>query len=342
MKVTRQDVAKLAGVSTATISYVINNGPRPVSEETRKRILDAIEQLNYKPNRLARGLTTGRTQSIGFIIPDISDPFFPELILGAESVARENGYNVFLCNANREPDLERHYVDILTERQIDGLIIAGSRLSKEELEDVARSGNAVILTPFVVPGAISYSLDDFKGGQQAGEYLISLGHRNIKFLEGAWRGSTGNRYRGLVSAMKEAGLDTQKVLVKPIESPTTESGRRSALTLFTKAPSTTAVVCYNDVLALGVLQACSETGRKVPDDLTVVGFDDIPEASRFYPRLTTLQINRHQLGVDMMKKLITCIEIDRLNEEHIIFPLQLVKRETCAPPRRSKTEKEVD
>jgi LacI family transcriptional regulator len=332
-RVTRKDVAKLAGVSTATVSYVINNGPRPVAQETREKVLRAIDQLGYRPNQLARSLTTGRTRTIGIIIPDISDPFFPQFILGAESVARECGYNVFLCNANRDPRSELSYIALLSERRIDGLIIAGSRLGEEDLRTVTREHNAVVLTPWMLPDAVLFCIDGFEGGLQIGEYLISLGHKRIRYLEGTWVWHASSRYQGLVCAMKDAGIATDHIIATSLSAVTVGTGRKATLQLLEQDPSITALVCYNDVLALGALQACAEVGRHVPEDLSVTGFDDISEASRSHPPLTTIRIDRYNLGTAMMRKLIDIIENASMIGERVMIAGHLVKRASCAPPK---------
>jgi len=332
MRVTLKDVAKLAGVSAKTVSRVVNDQGE-ISDATRDRVLVAIEELGYRPNRLARSLTTGTTQSVGLIIPDISEPFFPELILGAESVARERGYNVFLCNANRDPELELRYVDLLTERQVDGLMIAGSRLEQEGLKTATQGRSVVILTPYVIPDALLFSIDDFEGGRQAGEYLVSLGHRRIGFIEGTWSRSAKYRSKGLAGAMESAGICSEKLVAGSVSPVCVESGREEALRVLREHPSLTALVCYNDVLALGVLQACAQVGKRVPDDLSVLGFDDIPESSRSAPPLTTVHFDRHHIGVAMMTKLIDVIEGKSDRDERVIIPGRLLVRQSCAPPR---------
>jgi LacI family transcriptional regulator len=311
---------------------VINNGPRPVSDETRERVVQAIERLGYKPNRLARGLTTGRTHAVGIVIPDISDPFFPELILGAEGVARERGYSVFLCNANRNPELELGYVDLLVERQVDGFMIAGSRLEMEGLKTATDGYNVVILTPYEIPDAVLFSINDFEGGRQIGEYLLSLGHRRIRFVEGTWSGSARNRANGLIKALETAGLSTDDVIAASVSPVTIDEGRRAVVRLLKDDPTITALVCYNDVLALGVLQACAEIGKRVPEDLSVAGFDDIPEASRSQPPLTTFRIDRQDLGEAMMNRLLDIVEGQTKRTERIIVSGRLVIRGSCAQP----------
>ncbi|MCG2769989.1 MAG: LacI family transcriptional regulator [Anaerolineae bacterium] len=334
MRVTLKDVAELAGVSTKTVSRVVNEQGE-ISEGTRQRVQAAIEQLGYRPNRLARSLTTGKTHAVGIIIPDISEPFFPEVILGAEAVARDRGYSVFLCNANRDPHLELHYVDLLSERQVDGLMIAGSRLEEDALRAVSRGQSAVILTPYTVPNAVLFSIDDFDGGRQVGEYLISSGHRRIGFVEGTWSPSANNRYRGLASALEQRGISAEGLLVGSVFPVSVENGREAALELFERGDEVTALVCYNDLLALGVLQACAEVGKRVPEELSVVGFDDIPEAGRSSPPLTTFHFARYEIGVAMMGKLIDVIEDKFTGDKRIVIPGRLVERASCAAPPTS-------
>ena len=332
MRVTAKDVAKHAGVSVATVSYVINDGPRPVTEETRQKVQQAIAELGYKPNRLARGLTTGKTNTLGIIIPDISDLFFPKLILGAESVARDRGYNVFLCNANRDPEMELQYVDLLTERQADGLMIVGSRLDQDGLTKAIKNHNAVILTPFTIPDAITFSIDDFDGGRQIGEHLFALGHKSIRYLEGTWTGSSANRYRGLVSALQTAGIPSDNVIAEAAPTISVEAGRELTLEIYNQDPQMTALVCYNDSLALGALKACIDKGIRVPEDLSVVGFDDISEANRACVPLTTVHVDRYELGATMMAKLIDLIEEKDESKAHIVIPVNLVTRDSSAAP----------
>jgi len=331
MRVTLRDVAELAGVSTKTVSRVVNVQGE-ISEATRERVLAAIEELGYHPNRLARGLTTGRTQVVGIIIPDISDPFFPELILGAESVARERGYNVFLCNANRDTELELRYIEVLAERQVDGLMVVGSQLDDKGLASTASQNNAVMLTSHVVSGAVLFSIDDMGGTRQVGKYLLGLGHRRIRFIGSAKAGSSSGRLQGLVSAMQEAGVDTEGVDAFSVVPATAEQGRMAALELLEHEPETTAVVCYNDVLAVGVLQACNEVGRRVPQELSVTGFDDIPEASRSWPPLTTVRVDRYSLGVAMIQKLLNVIDSGRSEGDRVVFPVELIVRGSTSRP----------
>jgi len=341
MRVTLKDVADVTGVSAKTVSRVVNDLGE-ISEATRERVLAAIQELGYRPNRLARGLSTGRTQAVGIIIPDISDPFFPELILGAESVARERGYNVFLCNAARDEKLEIDYIEALAERQVDGMMIAGSRQADEGLAATARENNAVILTSHVVPGAVLFSIDDVDGMQQVGEHLLALGHRRICFIGSVKAGSSALRLQGLVRAMQEAAVDTEGVAGYSVEHATAEQGYKVALELLEHESEITAIVCYNDALALGVLHACAEVGRRVPQDVSVVGFDDILEARRSWPPLTTVRVDRQALGVVMMQKLLDVIDGKTAGGDRIVIRGELIERaSTSQPGSRSLSAKEA-
>ena len=326
MRVTLKNVADAANVSIRTVSRVVNNQGE-ISQETRQRIWEIINQLEYRPNQLARGLITGKTRTIGVIIPDITDPFFPEFILSIESAARQRNYNVFLCNANREPDIELKYVDLLGQRQVDGFIMAGSHLEESDLAKAIRGHKAVILSPYYIPGPMIFSIDDVGGGRQIGEHLLELGHRHVGYVEGAWSKSAASRGMGLAAAFEEAGIQNA-VLTTSIQTLTVENAAGAAKELLANQPTMTALVGYNDTVALGILQACRELGKKVPQEISVVGFDDIAEASRSTPSLTSYQIDRMALGSKMVTALLDDIEGEEIQREQIIFGGQLIKRES--------------
>lgn len=334
MKVTLKDVANMAGVSIKSVSRVVNNQGE-IGEETKIRILDAINQLGYRPNQLARGLITGRTQAIGVIIPDITDPFFPEIILGAETAASERGYNVFLCNANREPALELKYVDLLSQRQVDGLIIAGSRLDKDGLMRAVKGQCTVILTPNSIPEATTFTIDEYHGGLQIGEHLLSLGHRQIGYIEGGWSKSNNPQSRqfGLIKSFQDADI-SHGVKTISIDMVTVDNARQAAKDLLEENRTITALVGYNDVVALGILQACRDLNLQVPKDISVIGFDDIPEAARHSPSLTSFHIDRLKLGSDMMQVLMSEIEKETGDHARIMVSGQLITRQSSATASR--------
>lgn len=333
MAVTMKDVAEKAGVSTKTVSRVINNQGE-ISEETRQRILQIIDELGYRPNRLAQGLLTGRTYTIGVIIPDITDPFFPELILGAEQAARERQFNVFLCNANREPELELHYVNVLKDRRVDGLLLAGSRLQEEGLKKAIDGMSTVALSQYAITEATIFTMSDFDASMQVGTYLHSLGHHAVAYIDGGWTGSSQRRRAGFIQAFEDSDVSSDRIITVSAVPSTVETGQQAAERILSKHPHITAIACYNDVLAIGVLQAARRVGRKVPDDLSVIGYDDVPEAARANPPLTTIHFDRYQLGSKMMHRLLDLVENKYTEHEQIPVEGYLLERQSCTSVKR--------
>jgi LacI family transcriptional regulator len=329
MKVTLKQVASLAGVSIKTVSRAINEQGE-ISDSTRQHVLETIERLGYRPNRLARGLITGKTNAIGIIIPEITDPFFPEFILGAENLARQRHYNVFLCNSNRDPQLELDYVALLSERQVDGLLIAGSMLDQASLDSATFDQKVVILSPYQIKSGITFTINDYESGHAVGQHLISLGHHRIGFFDGVWSRGAKLRQAGLRKAMEEAGIETSCLVIGSVERVLSEKVKQSMLELFQRGLDFTALFCYNDAVAIGVLEACALVNKQVPHDLSLVGYDDIPEAARSKPSLTTIHIDRYDLGRSMMGKLLDLIETNDGQGERIIISGNLIIRESTA------------
>lgn len=327
MTVTLRDVALKAGVSIKTVSRVINNQGE-ISEATRQHVQAAVDELGYRPNALARGLISGKTLSVGLIIPQISDPFFPEVVQGVESVARRQGYSVFLCNTDEDPQQELEYVDVLASKQVDGIILCGSRLNAEQLSYVAARQRVAILTSRKPSGAAIISIPGEAGLFAMTTYLLSRGHRAVGHI--GWRASDEmERAEGYGRAMHEHGLVCDERWMVFMPSVSVEAGRAAARQLLAQAPEITAITCYNDLAAVGALQACAEMGRRVPHDVAVVGFDDIPLASLVTPALTTMRVPRHQLGELVMELLLRVIAAKGAHEEHLYIQPDLIVRESC-------------
>jgi LacI family transcriptional regulator len=333
-QVTIKEVAHRAGTSIRTVSRVLNDQGE-ISEATRSRVKQVISELGYRPSLLARGLVQGKTFLVALIVPDITDPFFPELILGAEKAANEKGYSVLLANASRDIELEKHYVELFYRRRVDGLLIAGSRLDAEELRSVVAKHRVVALTINAIPEATCMHIDDLGGTYAICKYLISLGHRRIGFLEGTWAKSAQYRFQGFLRALGERQLAPADKCIVSVEPNSVEMAKSVAAELLDRQPDLTALVCYNDMLAIGVLQACKEKRLRVPQDLSVTGFDDIPEASRTDPPLTTMRVDRHVLGMTMMNKLIAMIEGTAEPGELMRVQAKLIERASCASPRNT-------
>jgi LacI family transcriptional regulator len=300
-RLTIQDIAREAGVSMMTVSRVINN-KEGVGQETREAIEQIIQKRGYRPSQVARGLATQRTGTIGLVVPDNSNPFFSEVARAVDRVVYPQGYSLLLCNAEEDPQRELDVLEVLLEKWVDGLILCSSRLNPEQLTPLLAQYPAVVLVNRQVPdqaklpGADSVVIDDHLGGQMAAEHLIRGGRRWIGFLSGPAISQSGQmRLQGYQQALAAAGIPFRPELVLPC-APTVNGGLLAASRLLADFPELTALFCYNDLVAVGSLQACAETGRVVPDDVAVAGYDDIPLAPLVSPPLTTCRVDREELG----------------------------------------------
>ncbi|MDI9547696.1 MAG: LacI family DNA-binding transcriptional regulator [Chloroflexota bacterium] len=329
---TMRDVAEKANVSIKTVSRVVNNQGE-ISETTRQRVLDAIRQLGYRPNIVARGLASGRTASVALIIPQITDPFFPELVLGVESVAHRQGYSVFLCNTNEDPQQELDYIDILSGKQVDGIILCGSRLDAEQLSAVATRHHVAILTSRRPAHAAVVSIPGRTGLRRMTSHLAELGHRKIGYVGLYWPGDQ-ERLQGYYDGLAAHGIGANDRYVRMLPTITVDLARHMTRDLLHAAPEITAIACYNDLAALGVMQAAASLGRKAPEDLAVVGFDDIPLASLVSPQLTTMHVPKYMLGQMVMDLLLKVIAAKGDYEEHAYVELRMIVRESCGAKNR--------
>jgi LacI family transcriptional regulator len=312
-RVTMADVAREAGVSLMTVSRVVNEKGE-VSPTTRQRVLEVIEQLGYRPSAIARGLATQRTGSLGLVMPDVANPFFSDVARGAEHVAYAEGYNIFLCNTDEDPQRELSVLQSLEEKQVDGVVLCSSRLDDGELEaSLARHPAGVLVNRRLERDGVvgSVLIDDETGGQIATQHLLLAGRRAVGFLAGPPASRSGHqRAKGYRAALTAAALPHHPEWTRHC-SPGVQSGRETARYLLTAYPELTAFFCYNDLVAVGALQACADLGRQVPDDLAIVGFDDIPLAALVIPPLTTCRVHRYELGAQAMRLL-----LDQINGCH--------------------------
>lgn len=295
-RITIADVAREVGVSMMTVSRVIN-GRDDVSAVTRQRVLDAVERLGYRPSSIARGLATRHTGTLGLVVPDIANPFFAEVARGVEAVAYAQGYNVFLCNTDEDPVRELDVLGSLEEKRVDGVVLCSSRLSNEHLQMAVDAYSAVVLVNRRAGKYVStVVVDDVLGGRLATGHLLRRGHRAIGFLSGPPGSHSGQgRLEGYADEMASSHLPRASGWIEPC-GPTAEQGRIAALRLLRRCGELTALICYNDLVAVGALHACRELGRRVPDGVAIVGFDDIPVAALVTPALTTCRVSRHELG----------------------------------------------
>ncbi|HEY9282867.1 MAG TPA: LacI family DNA-binding transcriptional regulator [Pyrinomonadaceae bacterium] len=328
-----RDVARAAGVSTATVSHVINN-TRFVSEEVRARVLAAVERCGYYPNAHARSLASGRSHTLGLVISDIANPFFPELVKSIEDAAFEHGYDVVLSNTNYDPERTSRYVRRLIERKVAGVALMTSELDSALISEMARREVAVVFLDLGRPGPhMSNLCVDYEAGiEEAIRHLVGLGHRRIAFVGGPAH---------LRSAAKrsEAFRETVARLL-PREPPRIfrgdfklEGGREAARAWLAADERPTAVVAANDMMALGLVGELRAAGLEIPRDVSVVGFDDIAFASLVEPRLTTVCLPRQELGRHAVGALLATIAHPEQQGVEIKIPTYLVARGSTAPAR---------
>ncbi len=324
--VTMADVAREAAVSIQTVSRVLNKKGE-ISPATRRRVLEAIERLGYRPNSIARGLVTARTQTLGLVVPDIANPFFPEIARGAENTALQHGYTIFLCNTNEDPAREEAVLDLLEGKRVDGLILCGSRLPAEQLLPLLRRHKAVVLVNRQVPGEIASSVrvDDLAGARLAAEHLLTRGRRHLAFLAGPTSSySSQMRTRGFLATLEAAGLPADSVHLYPCK-PDSEGGSQATRDLLTRHPEIDGFFCYNDLVAVGALQACAELGIAVPERVAVIGYDNIPLAALVTPALTTLGVSKTAIGERAVQLLLKRLA-DNYEEHEIVLAPRLILR----------------
>ncbi|MGE5620078.1 MAG: LacI family DNA-binding transcriptional regulator [Sphingomonadaceae bacterium] len=334
---TIQDVAARAGVSITTVSRVLNDTGYPMRPETRRRVIEAIEALDFRPSPLARGLLGKSTSTIGLIIPDISNPYYPLLSRGVEDVASEHGYTVIFCNTDRNLAKLRSYLEVLREKQADGIIFAGGGIETDgEHLTPDEIGDRVVLIGRHRWPLPSVQIDNTRAAYEATSHLIALGHRRIAYLGGPTAlTSARDRMKGYRQAMLElVGAGPWETLIREGDFGF-ESGYQAILSLLSQAVGQrpTAIFAANDQMALGVLAAARDLGTAVPEELAVVGFDDIPAGRYVRPSLTTVALPTYEMGASAARLLLQLLAGDT-TEQTILLPTQLVVRQSSGEPLR--------
>lgn len=330
MTVTISEVARQAQVSASTVSRVFTM-PELVREPTRRRVWDVATELGYRPNRAARGLVSGKTGNVGIIVPDLANPLFPSVVKGAQARARETDHAVFLADTDEDPREEFDLIQTMA-KQVDGVIVCSSRLSRAQIEEVADLTSLVLLNR-QVPHIPSVLMDSADGMRQAVDHLAALGHQRVAYLQGprsSW--SNGVRRRGLRSASQRHGLEV--TTLGPF-APYFEAGVQAAdLAL---ASQVTAILAYNDLLALGVLARLADRGVAIPDEVSVTGFDDIAMAGMATPPLTTVALPAEQAGrvaVDMLHAILGNRGSQPDESSRRRLSTQLIVRSSTTPPAK--------
>lgn len=328
-RVTIADVARASGVSAMTVSRVLNDRPG-IRPETRARVEAAIRALGYRPSRVARSLITDRTETLGMVVPDIGNPFYPEIVAGAEEAAWQAGYSLMLCNTNENPEREARVLEMLEGARVDGVILASSRLGDDRLHPYLLQHAATVLINrySTAPKVGSVRVDDTYGTMRAVHYLFSQGRQRIGFLAGPEASHSGRlRRQGFIAAFETSGRAVPYEWIIPCQ-PLEQAGYQAAKALLAAHPEIDGLLCYNDLVAIGALEALRELGRQVPDAVALIGCDDIRLASLTTPKLTTLGVDKRALGAAAVRILLRLIE-GKSAERHLTIKPELIVRESA-------------
>lgn len=337
LPVTLKDVAVLAGVHPATASRALNPETRLlVSEETAARVLAAAAELGYLPNPAARSLRTRRSHTVGVLIPDLNNPLFPPIVRGIADRLARDGFVALIGNTDSDPDRERLVFEQMRSRHVDGFVIATATANSWVLAQAARAALPVVLVNRVAGEHAfpSVSVDNERGIAMAVAHLAALGHRRIAHIAGPQDVSTGiSRYRGYLSAMRQAGLPAGPELVRFASSFTIEEGDRCCGELLESGAGVTAVAAGNDMLAVGCYGSLEAAGLSCPDDISVVGFNNMPFIDRLRPPLTTVSFQHYQVGAEAGQLLLERIGSLDSPVKILYLAPELIVRGSTAPPR---------
>lgn len=332
MKITISDIARMANVSKATVSRVINNKPEGVGKETRENILKIIEECGFHPSLVARGLVTKKTKSIGLIITDIANSFYPLLVRGAEDYANKLGYSLFLCNSDNSPEKEKQYIKAFIEKSVDGVILSSSMNETSYHYSILKSKNIpLVVLDRCVEGNqhdASVFFDNVKGAYIAVNYLIDNGHKNIAFISGTKSlVISKNRLSGYKMALEERNLKVREDIIVEGDYQF-ESGYKRALELIEQGKEFSAIFAGNDSMAIGAIKALKSRNIKIPDQVEVIGFDNVDISWLIEPQLSTIGQPAYEMGVKGAKQLVTLIEGKKIGKKNIILEPELILRET--------------
>ncbi|MGK0467643.1 LacI family DNA-binding transcriptional regulator [Clostridium sp.] len=326
-----KDVAREAGVSIATVSRVLNNID-VVNEDTKKKVKDAIKKLSYRPNIVARSLKTQKSSTIGIIIPDISNQFYPEIVRGCEDVANIYNYNIMLCNADLDVDKEMEALRILKEKMIDGVIYMSNSIEDNVVSLIKDLEMPIVLVETTDDDGIfpSVAIDNVMAAKDAVTYLINKGNKNIAYIGTTTEkiNAQSRRYIGYQKGLEEMGISLNKDLVY-CGGVKARDGYVGINAILDKGIKVDAVFCVSDEIAMGVINALRDKSISVPSDVDVMGFDDIYSASTFYPKLTTVAQPMYDMGSVSMRMLIKSINNLKVDEKHFVLPYRIVERDSC-------------
>jgi LacI family transcriptional regulator, repressor for deo operon, udp, cdd, tsx, nupC, and nupG len=323
-----EDVAKLANVSTATVSRALANKGN-VSKKTREKVLKAIEHLEYKPNRLAANFRKKTSETIAVILPDISNPFFSEIVKGIKAEASKCGYYILLCDTGNDVDLEEEFVTLVKEKFVDGIVLATARMPKEEIYKLSQEIPVILACEYIEDYEVpTVSIDNVTAAREATEYLINQGHKQIGLLTGPLEIILcRDRIKGYRQALLLNEIPIKDFLIQEGDF-SVKSGYDIMLKLLSGEEKPTAIFASSDEMASGAMKACKSKGLRIPEDISIIGFDDIPLCELVEPELTTIHQPRFEIGLEAMKMLLNIIEKKELKQTRLVLPHQLKIRKS--------------
>lgn len=332
-------IAEICGVSKATVSRVINNNPRGVGEETKKRVNQVIEELNYRPNALARGVAVSRSHMIGVIVPDVSNFFYPKVIRGISDYLEPRGYSTIICNSDYDPKKEAELLMSLVDRRVDGVILCSGISNKAFLEEFRKYQVPLVLLGRTFDSSVSEASitgDNVKGGKKAASYLIRGGNRRIVYVEGNTE-TSGSRQRltGYKEALSEHGIPFDQELVVSGEY-SVEFGKQVVQSLLEKKIAFDAIMTGSDLIAIGVVSGLLDAGIQIPEEVEVMGFDNIELSEVFRPALSTVSKPHYDMAQYLAKQIIHVIEGEKMEMTHMVVEPMLKLRETTKPREYDK------
>ncbi len=339
-KVTMADVARAAGVSKQTVSRVVNGNNR-TSKETAARIQKLIEELGYRPSGVARSLATNSSRTLGLIVPALNNPYYSEIAEGAEQTAWEEGYNLLLCNVLQNPEREWAALRSLEDRGADGVIVDTPQLPDSKLFELLRHYKAAVVIGRSVPSSVAGNIvvDDEAGVGLALEHLLARNRRTIAMLSATSAYASGRvRKRAFVHFLEAHEMLDMKLVVAC--EPNDEASFEATVQLLQKHPSINGLVCFNDIVAAGALKALRSLDVRVPDDVAVIGHDDIRMARLLNPPLTTLTVSKRDIGVNAVRMVLDRIGGYNRNTKVVLSPELVVRESTVGKPPKSTTTRE--
>ena len=344
MPITIKDIAKKAGVSHATVSRALRNSSL-ISVATTDRIRQIAVDVGYQPSAAARSLKTNRSQVLGVIVSSIADPFFSEILYGIEDCAQGGGYSLFIAASQNDPNRERKIVQTMMEQRTDGVIICSSSFSSEQGRQLLAYGFPIVVVNHQGAENFHFSIyhDDIDGSRQITRHLIDLGHKRIAYLGNSLSGrTTQDRLTGFQTEMESAGLPVPEEYIHHVNGGEPRFGLDGLEYFLQLEYRPSAIVCFNDMLAIGVLKGCSQKGVKVPEELSVTGFDNITYSAFTTPALTTLDQPKRSIGVEAAQLLLDLLNVNNGKSPDVakikVLKGKLLVRNSTATPNSHKEQ----